>query len=281
MLYFLIPAGIFLALLLLYILSLRPRLSQRERLEPYKGRFIAHRGFFNNTDTPENSMAAFRRAKESGYGIELDVQITADGKLCVFHDKTLKRMCGVKRTLTKLTYKELLEYPLLETGERIPLFKDVLEMIDGAVPLVVEIKANGEYIRTARLTDKLLRDYEGDFCIESFHPMVLRWFKKHSPRIIRGQLSTNHVKDNKKEPLIGRFILTNLLTNFIAAPDFIAYNKIYKDQFSLRLCKKLYKPATAAWTVRSKEELEEAREHFDFFIFDSFEPDCKAENKRS
>ena len=241
-------------------------------MEPFEKQYIAHRGLFHNEDIPENSMAAFSRAVEAGYGIELDVQLTADDRLVVFHDETLERMCGDKRVLHELTYDELQRLNLLRTTEKIPLFKDVLSLINGAVPLIVEIKSEGRYLEASRLVNEMLRDYNGVYCLESFHPLVLLWFKKNNPEIIRGQLSTNFRKDRVKQPWWIKFFLTNLLCNCLTRPDFIAYNHEYAKQISFVLCRRLYHAVNAAWTIRDQEQLEKAKDIYQVFIFDSFIP---------
>ena len=130
---------------------------------------IAHRGLFNNnSDAPENSLAAFRNALEHGFGMELDVQLTKDGKLVVFHDFDLKRMCGVHKKLTELTYAELEQYSLKNSTEKIPLFSDVLELVNGKVPLVVEIKVDFDYKATTEAAAAMLSEYKGVYCMECF-----------------------------------------------------------------------------------------------------------------
>lgn len=275
MVYVVIILILFALSVLSYLLAICPNHGRQEQLEPFKEQYIAHRGLFNNKDVPENSMAAFAKAVEAGYGIELDVQLTADEQLVVFHDETLERMCGDKRILHELSYDALCQLSLLETGEKIPLLKDTLSLINGSVPLVIEIKSEGKFLLTSKLTNEMLMDYNGIFCIESFHPFVLNWYKKNNPKIIRGQLSTNHFKDGTNMPWIVRFVLTNMLCNFLSRPDFIAYNHKHKNQFSYRLCRKIYKAVNVAWTVRSQSELESAKDTFEVFIFDSFIPEQK------
>ena len=118
-------------------------------------------------------MAAFRRAKELGYGIELDVQLTKDSVMVVHHDYDLERTCGVRKYIRDLTYEELRRYRLMETGERIPRFVDVLREINGSVPLLVELKMETFHTRLCRLTAEALDHYKGLYCIESFHPYAL------------------------------------------------------------------------------------------------------------
>lgn len=240
----------------------------------FEDTYIAHRGLFQPQNAiPENSMPAFRAAISAGYGIELDVQLTSDDRLVVFHDASLKRMCGVDILLRKCTYEQLQGYPLANSSETIPLFEDVLKDIDGKVPLIVEIKSEGNWRQTTRQTAKLLDYYNGAFCIESFHPFVLQWFRKNRPNVIRGQLSTNYFKDNIRRTFLEKFLLTNLMLNFISRPDFIAYNHRWKKQLAFRICLKFFKIEAVAWTIKSQKELEDARDSFRIFIFDSFIPD--------
>ena len=267
-----IPAGIILILFTLYILALRPNGGRQSLMKPYTDTYIAHRGLFNNKDIPENSIPAFAKAVKEGYGIELDVQLTSDRKLVVFHDESLKRMCGDERILHKTSYDELCKLSLLGTDEKIPLFSDVLMLIGGAVPLIVEIKSEGDYLATTQMTNDMLTKYGGEYCVESFHPSVIKWYRKNNPQVIRGQLSTKYKKDAADQPWYVRFILTNLLLNYQAKPDFIAYNHVYKRQFSYRLCRGLYKPVNVAWTIRSQDELDSAKDVFSVIIFDSFIP---------
>ena len=257
----------------LYLWLLSPCCSRKEQMKPFEEVLIAHRGLFDNdSQAPENSMAAFRRAVNAGFGIELDVQMTADGKLIVFHDMNMKRMMGIDGRVTEYTYEELLEFPLARSGERIPLFSDVLEMVNGQVPLVIEIKVGLRYKATTVAAAQMLQSYRGIYCMECFNPLALVWYRKHFPKVLRGQLSMDFFQSEDKMPQIVRFFLTNLLLNFWAKPDFISYNHKDRQIRGFRMCRKLFGVKTAAWTIKSEAELQTARETFDMFIFDSFLP---------
>lgn len=264
--------GILIAIVALYLLCLKPNNTRTARMKAYEKVYIAHRGLFNKAEAPENSLEAFRRAVNGGYGIELDVQLTADGKLVVFHDESLKRMCGVARKVWKCNYRELRQYHLLDTQEKIPLLEEVLKVVAGKVPMIIEIKPEGNPIRTAQALSGQMKEYQGEYCVESFDPRVLHWYRKHDPEIVRGQLSTNFWENENDKPWYVKIGLTNLLTNFYAKPDFIAYNYKYANQLSLQICRHVYHTELVAWTVRSPEELEQARESFRVFIFDGFIP---------
>ncbi len=266
-------------LVILYLLCLKPNINRAERMRPFEEVYIAHRGLFDQKQAPENSLEAFRRAVEGGYGIELDVQLTADGKLVVFHDESLKRMCGVARKLWKCSYRELCQYHLLASGEQIPLFEDVLKVVKGRVPIIVEIKRAGNGIKTSQVLSQYLQDYEGIYCIESFDPQILHWYRKHYPQIIRGQLSTNYWFNESKQSIFVKIGMTNLLTNFYTKPDFIAYNYKYQHQLSLQICRRLYHTELVAWTIQSPEALDQAKNSFRVFIFDGFIPSEKTTQK--
>ena len=264
---------ILLLLIVLYLLALAPNTKRARNFRPFERQYIAHRGFFDNdSDCPENSLSAFALAVERGYGIELDIHITADNQLVVFHDDGLSRMCGVDRALEDCTYEELQQYRLAKSRERIPLFTDVLAIVAGKVPMVVEIKNSARWREVTERTAKILDEYEGRYCIESFNPLIVEWYKKNRPEIVRGQLSTDYFKDEPQMGFFQKLILTNLLFNFIAKPDFIAYNHKHKDQFSYKLLRKLYRVKNVAWTIRSQQELKNAKSVFTCMIFDSFVP---------
>ena len=129
-------------------------------MKPYEERYIAHRGLFNNIDIPENSLIAFEEAAKNKYGIELDIQLTKDDKLVVFHDSSLKRMTGIDKNLIDCTYDELLQYKLLDTNEVIPLFKDVLNILEKDTPLIIEIKPEGRYLETTKRVVSLMQGYK-------------------------------------------------------------------------------------------------------------------------
>ena len=154
---------------------------------------IAHRGLFNS-NYPENSLSAFENAVKNNYGIELDIQFTKDKKIVVFHDDNLERMTNDKRNVNELLYEELRNLKLLNSNESIPLFEDVLSLVNGKVPLIIEIKNCDNIIELGQETYKLLKSYKGKFVVESFNPFVLQWFKNNAKEVVRGQLSGNYKK---------------------------------------------------------------------------------------
>ncbi len=266
------------ALIVLYFLAIMPRLTNREPRKPFLNALYAHRGLHDNaSEAPENSIAAFKKAVYAGYGIELDVQLTKDGVPVVFHDFTLKRACGQEGKICDYTWQELQEFHLFESTEKIPRFEEVLDMVNGKVPLIVELKVEWLDISVCPAADALLRKYKGLYCIESFNPMALMWYRRYRNEVVRGQLADEFLKyEEYRSPLY--LILQNLLLNWMTKPDFVAYNHKYAGNLSRRLCRSLYKNMAAAWTIKSQEELDAAWDQFDVFIFDSFLPkkECRS-----
>lgn len=260
------------ALFIGYLFILMPRFTKRKELEKYKGRYYAHRGLHDNkTALPENSLPAFVNAVAHDYGIELDVQPTKDGKLVVFHDETLERVCGQKGKVSEYAYDELREFRLLDTDEKIPTFAEVLGVVDGKVPLIVEMKMYATDPKVCELLDKELSAYGGDFCVESFNPLAVRWYKKNRPDVVRGQLSSALNKESDKKDAVF-FLVEHLLTNIITRPDFIAYNHKFKDRVSRKICRSIFRCFGVTWTVKTQEELECVKNDFDIFIFEGFIP---------
>lgn len=222
-------------------------------------------------------MAAFARAVEAGYGIELDLHLTRDGKLAVIHDASLKRTCGVNLKIEDLTLAEARDYPLEESDERIPEFCDFLRLVDGKVPLVVELKAEGRNEKA--LTDAAMRalaDYTGLFCVESFSPAVVDYLKKAYPAVVRGQLAGALNKEKKTITRLQDILLKNLLVNLAGRPDFVAYRFEDRDEPAFRH----FKGAKFMWTIRSYEDLKICEAWGAAPIFEQFEPKEREREKQ-
>ena len=260
------------ALAVLYLLAIMPRMIKRPDTSLFKKVYFAHRGLHDNDgDAPENSLAAFRRAGVAGFGLELAVPVSSDGVPVIFHDFNLERICGAAGKVVNHTYEELQAYTLCQSGERIPKLSELLDMVDGRVPLIVEIKAETADVSCCAVIDRLLRAYHGAYCIESFNPMVLWWFRINHGKVVRGQLSSNFRREGVYWNIL-YFAMTHLLFNFLTKPDFIAYNHKFSEEPGRRICRHLYRHPAAAWTVRSEQDLEALRGEYDVFIFDSFLP---------
>lgn len=258
-------AAILLLLVLIYLLILiRPRARK-----PRKKTLLcdyAHRGFHGN-GIPENSLAAFALACEKGYGIELDVQLSRDGTVMVFHDADLFRMTGRDQKLSELDAKDLQKLSLDGTKETIPTLADVLSLVNGRVPLLVELKGENFDTSLCAKTAELLSVYQGDFCIESFNPLLIRDMKKYLPDAFYGILYTNVCREKKKNSVLN-IALTLMATNILARPDFIAYDQRERNSFPVKITTKYYRASRFVWTVKTKETLEIAHENGECAIFE-------------
>lgn len=239
-----------------YLAAISPRVKDRPDMTAFNGKVYAHRGMFGAKE-PENSIEAFEKAVENGYGIELDVQLSADGQAVVFHDANLLRLYGENVAVSALTAAELGEYG-------IPTLAEALKAIDGKVPLIVELKGETRDISVAPIAAEVLDEYVGEYCVESFNPFILKWFKDCRPDVVRGQLSAPFKRDGKKGPKY--FLLEHLMLNFVSRPDFIAYDHTSTAKVSLALCRKLFNVPVIAWTVKTAEEWSKCADKFDAYI---------------
>ena len=254
-----------------YVLSIRGR-NGHPGLEKLRGWKYAHRGLHGN-GVPENSMKAFALAVEHGYGAELDVHLLADGNLAVIHDSKLIRTTGAEGRIEDLKTEDLKNYRLEGTEETIPLFSDVLKLFEGKAPLIIELKVENNTDALCSAVAQMLDWYKGDYCVESFHPQVLSWFKKHRPNTVRGQLTENYFrsKNSTLHPAL-KFVLSNQLLNFATSPDFVAYNCRDLDSVSNTIARKVWKMQGVTWTLRTEEQYEEAVDQEWLPIFENFKP---------
>ena len=182
---------------------------------------IAHRGLHNSGSIPENSLAAVEAAIAHQYAIEIDIHQLADGSIVVFHDDDLRRMTGAEGKIAAQTAATVQQFRLGGTEQTIPLLVEVLDLVNGQVPLLIEIKSKGKDsvgpLEAAVV--KTLKSYRGLYAIQAFNPYSLEWLKHHSPTVPRGQLSG----DFRGEDLdwSTQFLLSNLLLNWVSDPQFI------------------------------------------------------------
>lgn len=270
---------LFLSLLLLIVLVMAVRLyliapgTRNQVMEKYKSVKYAHRGL-HDENKPENSMSAFAAAKERGFGIELDVRLSKDGELVVFHDDNLTRIVGKEGKVVDFTASELGTMKLLGTSDTIPTLKAVLDLIDGSVPLLIELKMEGDEAGVAEKFLEVIEGYKGDYIVESFNPMALRTLKKARPDIIRGILSAVYMDQPKYQGKTLFRLLQNLCMNFLMRPDFIAYEKNGYSIPNLKFLRRNFHTPLIAWTIKSKEEEELAISRgFDTVIFEGYIPE--------
>lgn len=263
------PVLILLLIFLLFLYMIAPRFRFRKNLKPFIRYDYAHRGYWNiHKAIPENSLSSFRLAVSHGFGIELDLHLTKDNKIVVFHDDFLTRMCGENLSVENTTYEELSRHTLAGTSEKIPLFSEVLALVNGQTPLLIELKLPTSDTTLCSLVCRELQNYNGAYLIQSFNSLGLLWFRKHAPHVIRGQLSSNLTKTEPDIPFIACFFVKYLLFNLITRPDFISYKLHDEKNISLFLHKYLFGTPIAVWTLRTEEDFTYAKSKYSIMIFE-------------
>lgn len=229
---------------------------------------IAHRGLHDEA-RPENSLAAFEAAADAGYAIELDVHLSADGEVIVFHDDDLQRACARPETVGDLPASELGSLRLFDTDERIPSLAKVLSRVDGRVPIVLEIKQRGEVGALEAATARCLAHYEGDVSVQSFNPRTLVWFRHNAGRYPRGMLSCDFVGEDLPPHQV--VVLRRLLYAPAVRPAYVGYDHRSLPYWAPSLLRRLGVPLVA-WTIRNEDDLLRARGLADNVIFESVRP---------
>lgn len=226
---------------------------------------IAHRGIHNNKDIPENSLKAFKKSIEEGYTIELDVQLSKDKKVMVYHDYNLKRVTGLDEELADVNYEDLKKLSLFDTEEKIPTLQEVFKLVDGKTPLLIEVKNEGKVGELEELLYKELKEYKGEYAVQAFNPFVLEWFKNNAGEIPRGQLAGGYEDSNLK--FYEKFLLGNLLLNFKSKPAFISYKA---EELPKGIVTSLRKSGTPilGWTITIDSDLDKVYENCDNIIFE-------------
>ncbi len=245
--------------------------AKRSDLDWIIARPIAHRGFHDNeSEYPENSLAAFERAVKNEYPVELDVRLLKDSEVVVFHDKSLDRMTKHEGMIKDCESDQIRQIKLLESQQPLPLLSEVLDAVAGRIPLIIEVK--NEDHRVGPLEKSLwqrLSSYKGKYVIVSFNPFTLKWFRKNAPEVIRGQLSSDfHGEDI---PFYTKFLLRNLLLNLASKPDLILYDIRCLPYWAAARARKKGFPLLG-WTTRSQEDHTTALKFCDNVIFEGYQP---------
>lgn len=220
---------------------------------------IAHRGIYDNKEVYENTLESFNLALEKQYIIELDIRLTKDKQIVVFHDSTTKRITKRDKLINKSTYEELNHQNILH----IPLLSEVLSLVNGKVPLLIEIKPTEPVGEIETILMKLLKNYKGKYAIQSFNPKVLYWFKRNYPKVLRGQLAYKHTK--QKISTYKKVVLSNMLLNPITKPNFISYKY---NELSPNKIKKYKKKniRVIGWTITNEREFNHYKQYYDNLI---------------
>ena len=260
-----IAGGVLLLAAAIYLYMIKP--AGRVDIAKY-GKKFAHRGLWDQ-ESPENSLAAFQKAVNAGYGIEFDIHKTCDGHVVVFHDDTLTRMCGVEGKVEQKTLAELKELRLLGTDQQIPTLEEMLALVDGRVPLLVELKGESTATGLCPVADAILSQYKGDYIVESFNPLLVRWYRKNRPDVVRGQLFCN-LNNGKMVKKLIYYLITALITNVLARAHFLARGQDSARNPSFLICKYLFRAPVFVWTVRAQNEI--PADQRDGMIFEGFIP---------
>lgn len=241
-----------------------------KNLDWIKTGYFAHRGLHNHV-FPENTMAAFLNAVIHNFNIELDIRMTKDNQIIVFHDSTLERLCGRYIKIEETNYEDIKQFTILNTKETIPLLRDVLDKLPDSIHYLIELKPSNKYRKFTTEFVKLMSEYDRTYAIHSFDFRVVNEFRKQAPEIIRGQIASTFSNENH----VSNKILKHLLSNFITKPDFINYN--FGDLPRKQL-DKLYKKGMCiiSYVARSQKELNFVRERYDNAVFENFIPEIKS-----
>ncbi len=232
---------------------------------------IAHRGFWSDDGYPENSLGAFQAACAAGYGIELDVRLTADGEAVVFHDGSLKRMTGMEGRVADHSAADLGRLRLGDSEETIPTLADALALVGHRAMVHIEIKsAFGDVGPLERRVHEVLIDHNGPTCIIGFNPYSHAWFANHHPQILRG-LDSYSYRDAD-----ARHLAPELRRSFarldhveIARPHFLALSLDMLPNPRADALRAEGMPVVA-WTVSEPAQWEAVKDHCDNMIFEGF-----------
>lgn len=264
-------------LLLLIWFCVKPGRLSAAQAAPFYGVNHAHRGLYaQDQSVPENSLPAFAAAAEKGYGMELDIQLSLDGEVVVFHDDTLARMCGIDGRVDAFPLARLREMPLAGTAERMPLLTEVFDTVAGKAPIIIELKTGPRNEELCRKGLALMRAYQkqygGAFCVESFDARIVAWFRKNAPDILRGQLTDSPRALGSGHPVLD-FLAGNLLSNVIARPQFIAHGPGRKT--ALARFAEACGAMPVYWTARPGDDAAALEEYYDAVIFEHYAPKPK------
>lgn len=241
---------------------------------PFAAYDYAHRGLHDlERGVPENSLPAFAAAAEHGYGMEFDLQLTKDNYVVVHHDNRILRSCEADKIIGEMDLAELRQYRLFGTEEHVPLFSEVLETVAGRTPLIIELKGYQTPEELCPRVMKELEGYAGLYCVESFDPRIVKWFRDHRPELVRGQLMERLEAGQENElTRTQAFFGRHMCTNYLTRPHFEAYDFHNRDSLSLPLARRIFHMQEVSWTIRTPEDHKRAKDMGNLSIFEGFRP---------
>ena len=242
-----------------WAVAIKPRTKGKPDMTVFSAYDYANGGLHDYCkNIPENSLKSFEKAMKHGYGVVMDVRITKDGVPVVFSDRGLWRMCSVEGNIEDKTLDEIKDLTLLETEMKIPTLEEALNLIDGQVPVLLNLKS---------------KEYDGIIAVEALDFRCVRWFMRYRPAVIRGQMFEKSVDfGDSFFTFIKQFAKNWLLTNFMARPDFIASHIVDRKSISLTFCRMLYHVPVINWTVCTMKGYEKARMDDAIVVFEDIEP---------
>lgn len=267
------PGWLWLAMIVIAFLFLVHPNFNRRKIRMWQGRQFAHRGLHDAAQgIIENTLPALERACEAGYGIELDIQLSKDLQVIVFHDDNLMRMCGDARKVSQLTLAELRTVKLPGTQARIPTLEEALECVKGRIPLLIELKSGLKNKQLCCALMEIMAGYHGEYMVESFNPLIVGWFRRNAPQVVRGQLVSPMREYIPLVDPISAFCMSGLLFNFIARPDFVAYDANAPRFFSPHFQRFMFRTPMAGWTIKTEKMATLIRRRREMCIFENIFP---------
>jgi len=239
-----------------------------KKMNQFQTKLIAHRGLYKNKEIPENSLLAFEKAIEKNYSIELDINITKDNQIVVFHDEDLKRVCNIDKKIEEIDYDFLQNLTLFDTKEKIPLLKEVLNLIDlkKDIFLIIEIKKHKNIGILEKLLVEMLDSYKGKYFICSFQTDILSWFRKNRTDLKIGLIFEKVPKKFKKyENLIFLYKFLKIKPDFISLDYELFESKIFD------FCKNK-DLEILIWTIRKNNQCDKIYTKISGIIFENITP---------
>lgn len=241
---------------------------------------IAHRGL-HSPGIPENTLGAFAAAAEAGYGIELDVHLSADGQVVVFHDYRLDRLTDSTGLISQRTAAELAALKIAGTDYTIPTLSEVFDLIAGRVGVLIEIKTHDDLGELEERIAELVNSYQGEVAVQSFNPAIVAMMKRLVSCPV-GQVSWSYSDhgDDETQSLsaLQRFAFRNLIPAMWIRPDFIAYEHDTITEHIVRVTR-LLKVELLVWTVTSQQAQAELHRCVDNIIFEHYKPPLTQQNR--
>lgn len=216
---------------------------------------FAHRGL-HGPGVPENSMTAFSAALDAGAGIECDVRLSGDGEVVIFHDHDLRRLCASALTVEGAPAQALTNQRLFDSGEHIPRLGELLDLVAGRVPVLIELKCRGGNAgRLAEAVARGLEGYTGPVGVMSFEPAAGKWFARHEPGRCRGLVIS------ERASAFDRWRSIRMASPHFLAVDIGALERPW-------VAKQRAKRWIYSWTIRTAAQRETAEIHADAPIWE-------------